>query len=193
MKNLKLFLSVVFVLLLFNSCENEEDLFIEDATMGVEVLERNSDTNMLMRRTVVLTFGRFFGKCTGGPCVNIYRLTSDELLQDSVDKYPSRDDFYNGKFEKFKGSERILTKGLLSEFPYELLGSKNRVIGSPDAGDWGGVYLEYRDDVNHEFWILDLNSNNLPKNLRNYVDLIDRTVNNIDEKRDPIKVINNLN
>lgn len=30
MKNLKLLLSAVFVLLLLNSCENEEDLFIEE-------------------------------------------------------------------------------------------------------------------------------------------------------------------
>jgi len=193
MKKFKLFLSAIFVVLLFNSCENEEDLFIEDTATDVEISVKNGDSNLNNKPELTLTFGLFFGKCVGGSCINIYKLTSEGLLEDSLVKYPAIDDFYKGKFVKIKGSEFINTKLLISEFPSELLGSKARVIGSPDAGDWGGVYLEYQDAENHEFWLLDLNTNNLPINLRNYVEMINATVAEIGKIKEPIKEIGNLN
>lgn len=182
MKNLKLFLSVVFVLLLFNSCENEEDLFIEEPNIDLSARNGNEFTN----GEPIITFGRYYGKCQGVSCVEIFKIIDFILLEDALDKYPNSGNYYQGKFISFKGSDRILIKDILSSFPLELLNSKSIIYGAPDAGDWGGIYLEHEDGEQHRFWFLDLKLENNPKHLRDYVSLINKKINVIGK-------INNLN
>jgi len=183
MKNFKLYLLAVFVILLFNSCENEEDILVDTPT-DTEILARNS--NPLANRGPTITFGRYYGKCQGNQCVEIFRLIENTLLEDTVDNYPVLGSMYQGKFTSFKGSDRVETVRILPEFPIELLNSKRTVFGTPDAGDWGGIYLEYQDAGVHRYWLVDLETSNINKSLRPYVELIDKTVNEIND-------INNLN
>lgn len=182
MKNFKLFLSVVFVLLLFNSCENEEDLFVEESNTGLSARIQNESVISVP----IITFGRYYGKCQGVTCVEIFKLVDFTLLKDRLDRYPTSGSFYQGKFVGFKGSNQIITSDILSSFPLELLDSKSIIYGTPDAGDWGGIYLEYEDGNHHRYWFLDLKVENNPKNLRAYVALIDKKITLIGE-------INNLN
>jgi len=184
MKKLKLFLSVLFVLLLFSSCENEENLFIENPGSDTEI--EAISTNELASRGPTITFGRYYGKCQGKACVEIFKLIDITLLEDSLDKYPTTGGFYQGSFRDFKGSEKIKTSDILPSFPLELLDSKLIIYGTPDAGDWGGIYLEYQDGLHHRYWLLDLKVQNNPRNLRAYVSLIDKKITEIGE-------INNLN
>ena len=198
MKNLKLFLSVVFVLLLFNSCENEEDLFVDDPSTDIEINAKIA--NESANRGPTITFGRYFGKCQGNSCVEIFRLIEFTLLEDVLDNYPSSQNSliknlntgelegkaYVGDFRPFKGSDKIKTSDILPNFPLELLDSKIITYGTPDAGDWGGIYLEYQDGLHHRYWFLDLKNTNNPKHLREYVNLIDKKITEIGE-------INNLN
>ena len=74
----------------------------------------------------------------------------------------------------------------MSSFPLELLESKLITYGTPDSGGLGGVYLEYQDGFHQGYWFLDLKVENIPKNLREYVTLIDKKITEIGE-------INNLN
>jgi len=183
MKNIKLFLSVVFVLLLFSSCENEEDLFI---TPGANIEVESNNANESANRGPTITFGRYFGKCQGNACVEVFKLLDVVLLEDTLDRYPVSGTFYEGKFTSFKRSDKINTSDILPNFPLELLDSKLITYGTPDAGDWGGIYLEYQDGINHKYWFLDLKNTNNPKHLREYVNLIDKKITEIGE-------INNLN
>lgn len=36
-----------------------------------------------------------------------------------------------------------------------LLKEKKTVIGQPDAGDWGGIYVEYNANGLRKLWLLD--------------------------------------
>ena len=40
-------------------------------------------------------------------------------------------------------------------FPTDLLKETERVIGQPDAGDWGELYVEYNLNGVRKFWLLD--------------------------------------
>jgi len=121
MKNLKLFLSTVFVLLLFNSCENEDELFIVNPIPDIS--ERASGD--LIIRGATLTFGRYYGKCLGNSCIEIFKLNDDKLWEDVIDGYPSSDSFYEGRFTEFNGSEKIKTELLFNELPLELFKYKS--------------------------------------------------------------------
>jgi len=182
MKNLKLFLSVIFVVLLFNSCENEEDLFIENPDKTIEITAK--DTSEFVNRGPTITFGRYYGKCLGKGCIDVFKLIDVTLLEDTLDMYPASGTFYQGKFTNFIGADKINTSDILPNFPLELLKSKLITYGTPDAGDWGGLYLEYQDGVDHRYWFLDLKVENNPRYLRTYIALIDKKITEIGEIND---------
>ena len=113
-----------------------------------------------------ITFGQFFGFCQGEQCIEIYKLTSSGLYEDITDKYPGRDEPYSGDFRKMADEKFQLAKGFESNIPGELLSQKERVIGMPDAGDWGGYYFEVSINGERNFWIIDKNQLYLPENLK---------------------------
>ena len=63
--------------------------------------------------------------------------------------------------EKFR-----LAKGFEAKIPGELLSQKERVIGMPDAGDWGGYYVEVSINGERQFWLIDKNQYYLPESLK---------------------------
>lgn len=182
MKNIKLFLSAVFVLLLFNSCENEDELFIVDPIPDIS--ERASDD--LITRGATLTFGRYYGKCLGNSCIEIFKLNDGKLWEDVIDRFPSSDSFYEGRFTEFGGSEKINTEKLLRALPSELIKYRSNfnTIGEPDAGDAGGIYLEFQNLGIRKLWLIDLSKQDLPKHLAIYVELINNTIDEIGEIND---------
>lgn len=177
MKKIKLFLSAIFVFLLFNSCENEDELFIDNPISDIS--ERTSDD--IIVRGATLTFGRFHGKCLGNSCIEIFKFNDDKLWEDVFDRYPSYDNFYEGRYTEFKGSERINAEELLNELPSQLFKYKSsfNVIGSPDAGDAGGIYLEFQNLKVRKLWLIDIGKKDLSKDITAYIELINNTIDEI--------------
>ena len=120
-----------------------------------------------------IVFGHFFGFCGGEACIEIFKVTGSDVYEDSKDIYPTNDPPYNGNFIKLDRSLYTAVKGLENEIPSELLRTKEKIIGQPDAGDWGGIYFEYSANGNREYWIIDKNRNNLPDYLIPFVQEIE--------------------
>ena len=55
------------------------------------------------------------------------------------------------------------------EVPSELTKENEVVIGMPDAGDWGGIYLEIMEGSEKRFWLIDKMEYNLPDYLKPFV------------------------
>ncbi|MDO9154472.1 MAG: hypothetical protein Q7U47_12360 [Paludibacter sp.] len=131
----------------------------------------NSETIKLSENDY-LVFGHFYGECMGEGCVEIFRLEKDCLLEDTNDTYPSSVNFYNAKYINRSISDFEKTKDLLSYFPDDLVKENNTVIGQPDAGDWGGIYVEYNYNGVHKFWLIDKMKNNVPAKYHEFIDKI---------------------
>lgn len=164
MREIKKVLTVFVAFLLLNSCSNDDFMFTSEVGQG-EVAEKAS-----VERPAIIVFGHFYGKCEGVNCVEIFKLSGDVLLEDGTDQYPSFDTFYEGKFVLVKGAIEIGLEELRSDFPFELLNRRSGVIGTPEAFDGGGFYLEYQESGIRKFWIIDRNKKTLPRYLHDYVD-----------------------
>ena len=117
-----------------------------------------------------LTFGHFYGECFGEDCKVIYKLADNKLLQDTKHLYPGSEAFYNGDYIELSNEKYKLTKDLIDFFPMDLLNEKSTVIGQPDAGDWGGLYIEYNFNGVHKFWLIDQMKSNVPEKYHNFID-----------------------
>jgi hypothetical protein len=146
-------ISIVFI---FSACSDDESF----GRCGVGLFNN-------------MTFGHFYGECVGEGCVEIYKIESDGLFEDTLDMYPLFNEAYAGQFQKLSNDKFEAVKDLIDEFPTELFGEENVVIGNPDGGDWGGIYLEYnRIGYPVQYWILDKNEENMPAIYNDYVDKI---------------------
>jgi hypothetical protein len=67
-------------------------------------------------------------------------------------------------------------KDLPARIPAQLYQESNRVIGQPDAGDWGGYYLEVSQNGKSQFWLIDKPKANLPDYLHAFVDELEASV-----------------
>jgi hypothetical protein len=123
-----------------------------------------------------LIFGHFYGECLGKHCVQIYKLESDKLLEDDLDKYPNSTGFYEGKFVQLSNDKFNIVKGLMNDFPKELLKESNVRVGEPDAGDWGGLYIEYNVGGVRKFWLLDKNKNNVPAKYHAFIEKVNQKI-----------------
>jgi hypothetical protein len=128
-----------------------------------------------------LIFGHFYGECIGEQCVEIFKLTSSELSEDSNDQYPSQDNFYDGNFSLISNEKFELVKDTPLEFPSEFWNEENTVIGQPDAGDWGGFYIEIKNEQGYDFWILDKMKPNVPVKYHSFIDLLNANIAQISD------------
>lgn len=175
MKKFKITISILLVVLVSVSCHDDEIYNLEDEAKVETFAKADS-------RNATLVFGRYYGKCEGDYCVKIFKLKNKQLKEAVKSSRPAFGEFYEGVFSMIKVSDKINITELFSDFPSMLLRSKetHSIIGLPDAGDWGGIYLEYKDEKLHKQWFLDLNANNLPKELVNYTSLINEKINLIE-------------
>lgn len=61
-------------------------------------------------------------------------------------------------------------------FPNDLLDITEKVIGQPDAGDWGGLYIEYSRNEIRQFWLIDRNKSNVPSYLHGFIDKVNERI-----------------
>lgn len=106
-------------------------------------------------------FGIFFGECVGENCVETYKLINDELLEDNVDSYPRGGEFLEGTFTKRSEADFDYVRNRFPVIPDTLLLDQREVIGIPDGGDWGGVYLAIKEGSVERSWLIDLNKSNI--------------------------------
>ncbi len=129
-----------------------------------------------------LIFGHFYGECGGEGCIEIFKLEHGSLLEDTQDIYPNAMDFYAGNYlpldiETFNG-----VNDLTAFFPLGLLGENDRIIGMPDAGDWGGLYIEYNVNGTRRFWLIDQKKDNVPSYLHPFIDKVNEKIRFINNK-----------
>ena len=126
-----------------------------------------------------MIFGHFYGECGGEGCVEMYKIDGENLYEDSTDVYPNYLTAYAGEYSVLPNEKYQQVKDLLLEFPEELYAEQDTVIGMPDAGDWGGIYVEIKmkNDVSLSgFWLLDQMESNMPQVYNDFVDKINEKI-----------------
>lgn len=129
-----------------------------------------------------LVFGHFYGMCEGERCVELYKLTDEDLKEDTKDSYPSHDHLYEGDFEALPTRDFKEVKELWDYFPEELLDETDVVFGCPDCTDGGGLYIEYRVGSTHRYWIIDQQKANSPAYLHDFLDRVNEKISLLSEE-----------
>lgn len=150
---------LLFILVLgfmFSSCHKDE---------GIEL--NNMD---------YLIFGHFYGECIGDGCIQFFKLEESLLLKGTNHEYPHGDDFYNGNFIPLPEEDFLEVKDIVNYFPTDLLNEENIVIGQPDAGDWGGIYIEYKDSEVRKRWFLDKMTDNVSQKYHEFISKVNEKI-----------------
>jgi hypothetical protein len=127
-----------------------------------------------------IIFGHFYGFCEGEMCVEIFKLTADNLYEDTNDVYPQLN-AYPANFQLLDHLSFEKVKSLKGKIPAELLDADSQIFGMPDAGDWGGLYFETIVDGEKKFWLIDKMTSNLPEYLVPFVADIETAITTINE------------
>ncbi len=107
-----------------------------------------------------IIFGHFYGKCVGEECIETYKLEQNKLFEDLLDRYAGGD-HQNFAFSQLPDSLYDKMPDLFQSFPFQLIG-KDNIFGMPDAGDWGGIYVQIRQKGKTYWWLIDKAEDDLP-------------------------------
>jgi hypothetical protein len=124
-----------------------------------------------------LIFGDFYGECGGEGCIDIYKIENENLYEDTKDLYPSWETPYDGNYVKLSTSKYNEVNSLLQKFPEKLLHETDTVLGMPDAGDWGGYYIEIHHNNQRRFWLIDKMGAGAPAYLRPFLEDLEVKLN----------------
>lgn len=130
--------------------------------VGIIFLNACTDDPINPNDTEYIIFGSFYGECFGEQCIEIFKLDKTNFSEDTNDVYPNATNFYVGNFVQRDFSIIGDLVPLMTAVPDQLFDEKNRIIGQPDAGDWGGYYFEIKRGDLREFWLIDTHRDNLP-------------------------------
>ena len=118
-----------------------------------------------------IIFGSFFGECFGEDCIRQYKLEDGKLYEDIEDEYPNETgNSYNWK--ELSSEKFDLVKDFGTRIPSEIFDETTITFGSPDAGDWGGLYLSVKGDDKEGRWIIDNINDNIPEYQHDLADAI---------------------
>ncbi|MFH6603545.1 BPTI/Kunitz domain-containing protein [Maribacter algicola] len=129
-----------------------------------------------------LIFGHFYGECSGEGCIEIFKLENGSLFEDTQDIYPNAISYYRGNYMILNVDTFNGVNDLTTFFPLRLLGENDRIIGRPDAGDWGGLYIEYNVNGTRKFWLIDQKKDNVPPYLHTFIDKVNEKIRFINNK-----------
>ncbi len=122
-----------------------------------------------------LVFGHFYGFCIGKDCVKMFKLTKDQLFEDTTDNYLATDfDFIPMGKEKFE-----LVKDLVHAIPDQLLKEDNGTIGCPDCADQGGLFIEISNKGRTQSWRIDQNKGSVPAYLHDLMDQVNKAIDKL--------------
>lgn len=122
-----------------------------------------------------LVFGHFYGECEGEQCIELFKLEECKLYEDQKDEL-DRSGPPNANWKQLSEAQYALVSGLPAEIPRQLLDEPETVIGQPDAGDWGGLYIEVRYLGETLHWYVGKKRDNLPAYLHPMADAVEEAV-----------------
>lgn len=138
--------------------------------------QENIDNKIVLSQSDYLVFGHFYGECGGANCIRIFKLESNQLSEDIRDIYPTSSNFYDGNYIQLNQQKLSIARDLVDDFPTDLLNEPKNVIGQPDAGDWGGLYIEYYYKGVKKFWLLDQMKSNVPAKYHNFINKVNAKI-----------------
>jgi hypothetical protein len=100
-------------------------------------------------------FGRYYGYCAGD-CYNVFVLKDNSLFQSEDEAYPATNGPWSlPSLRALTDDKKNLAADLPALLPQALLNSDKNVIGCPDCGDFGGLYIELNQNGQNRFWYID--------------------------------------
>jgi hypothetical protein len=99
-------------------------------------------------------FGRYFGYCAGD-CYDAFVLRGNSLYQSENETYPSKGSPWTlPQLKSMDQAQKNIANELRGLIPQSLLDSNETLIGCPDCGDFGAVYIELNYSGKKRFWYL---------------------------------------
>jgi hypothetical protein len=130
-----------------------------------------------LRGADYILFGHYYGECGGETCVEIFKVTDYILSEDMLDNYPAAGKRYQGVYLPLPDQSNLdEVKTLAADIPAQLLSTQDKVIGMPDAGDWGGIYFQISRGGKTQYWLIDKKEQNIPAYLRPFVAAINEKI-----------------
>lgn len=163
MKKTGWFYLCAFLLIALSSCKHDRDDVLQPADFDYFI------------------FGHFFGECGGEQCVEIFVIQNEKLYEDTLDDYPGIADFEDRQLVLLDNAAYAIAADLPDQMPDDLWNETETTIGQPDAGDWGGIYLEVKRDGQTRYWLIDHMDNNIPEYLHPFTVAIKETIAGINE------------
>jgi hypothetical protein len=145
-------------------------------SIGLSLLITCTNKTFTPNTADYLIFGHFYGLCQGETCIEIFRLEKSQLSEDTKDKYPSSTNFYEGLYVVLSNEKFLAIVDLFDFFPADLLSESNTVLGTPDAADGGGLYIEYSKNGVRKFWLIDQIKNNVPTKYYNFINKVNEKI-----------------
>lgn len=140
--------------------------------IGVLLSCDTKDNGVELNANDFLVFGHFYGECQGEGCVETFKLTAENLFEDSADDYNGQNlDFTELSNEKFE-----LVKDLKDAFPNQLLSESETTFGCPDCADGGGLFIQFADNGSTKSWRIDQNKDNVPSYMRGFIDKVNEKI-----------------
>lgn len=126
-------------------------------------------------------FGTYYGECGGEGCIETFKIENGTLFEDEKDSYGGPFP-YPGEWKALDPSKYELAEDLPNDFPSPLFDEPETTIGMPDAGDWGGIYLEVVTKKGHRLhWNIDTMKDHIPEYLHAFVESLQNTIIKINE------------
>lgn len=126
-----------------------------------------------------LIFGHFYGFCLGEQCILIFKLENDRLYMDQNKTYPRYDEFYDASFVELDSKYYERVNDLEIYFPAQLLNESDTIIGCPDCADGGGLYIEYKTETIHRYWLIDQDRSRVPQDLHEFMQQVNDKIEEI--------------
>ncbi len=127
-----------------------------------------------------LVFGHFYGECFGELCVEIFKIQNEQLYEDTLDNYPTVSNLpHVTDYRQRSSDEYDKIKHLQVLIPELLFEESSILIGQPDAGDWGGFYVETDQSGEKRYWLIDKMKSNIPEYLYEFTDSLDAAISGL--------------
>jgi hypothetical protein len=123
-----------------------------------------------------LIFGWFYVLCYGESCIEVFKLAGNSLYEDLNDKFPPGHEFYNGNFKRLPDDAYLKVRDLPQYFPEKLWDESKNILGTPNVGDQGGLYIEALKDGRRQFWIIDQWKHTVPSDYHAFMDKVNEKI-----------------
>ena len=102
-----------------------------------------------------ILFGTFAGYCIGEQCIEIYKIQTSKLFEDTADTYPNLTPNPLRKYVLLEDSIYQKIKNFQDSIPLEILNEPSKTFGCPDCADGGGNYIKlyFKNGQTKEFLI----------------------------------------